>query len=145
MCAVAVWDPVYFKARLTKHLVLNPHRDIIFKEVENNVGNGYNPHNGRFVVPRSGTYLFIASVMPQLKSDGEGWETKFKAEIVIQVGGNYDGYAFSPIYSQSCAHCIVTLNAGQEVWVQSWENKTSLQECSSTYFSGALLYPSNSL
>ena len=147
VCAVAVWDPVYFKARLTSNLVLNPHKDIIFKDVNNNVGNGYNPDNGRFVVPKSGTYLFIVSVMPQPKFDGygENWEAKFKAEVVIVIDGQDGdyGYAFSSSYCKSSAHCIVTLHAGQEVWVKTWENKTSLLSSCSTYFSAVLLYPSN--
>ena len=143
MCAVSVWDPVYFKAYLTTPLVLNPHKDIIFKAVFTNVGNGYNPHNGRFVVPKSGTYLFIVSVLPQGKSDGEMWENKFKAEVNIFIDGNDDGYASSSIYCQSSGHCIVTLKAGQEVWVRTWKNKTSFENSTSTYFSGVLLYPSN--
>ena len=75
-----MWDPIYFKAYLDRNLILNKDKDVIFRDIEDNVGEGYNSTNGRFVAPRSGTYLFIVSIIPQ-KGDGADWKAKFPTQV----------------------------------------------------------------
>ena len=142
VCAVTVWDPIYFKAYLGRDLILNKEKDIIFRDVINNVSEGYNSTSGRFVAPRSGTYLFIVSVLPQ-PGDGAEWKAKFGAEVWIKVNGIKDGYAGSPTFCKSSGHGITHLKAGQEVWICTGPHKISLHMDVATYFSGVLLYPSN--
>ena len=137
-----MWDPIYFKAYLGGNLILDNDKDIIFRDIVDNVGEGYNSTSGRFVAPRSGTYLFIVSVLPQ-PGDGADWKAKFPAQVWIKVDGNPTGYAFSLTYCQSSGHCVAQLKVGQEVWICAGPQKISLQQCAATYFSGVLLYPSN--
>lgn len=53
-------EPVSFSARMIENkLPLRSNERLIFKEVSNNVMNGYNTKTGVFSAPVSGVYLFI--------------------------------------------------------------------------------------
>ncbi|KAL4240091.1 hypothetical protein ACF0H5_000885 [Mactra antiquata] len=89
-------------------------QNIVFDTVQSNIGNGYNPHQGVFIAPLDGTYVFHSSIVayPNL----EIW-----CLFVINGIPSSAIYAHRTDYHLDCGAqmIIVTLNQGDDVSVQS--------------------------
>ena len=116
-------------ARLAK-----PGKTLVFKNVVNNAGGGYDAASGVFRAPAPGLYAFTASV-EAAKPGGQVW-----AWIRGDAGGYYVGLG-GPGSSTGSATTTTTarLPAGGRVWVETGLSADSFHPFSS--FSGVLVSP----
>ena len=88
-------------------------QNIIFEDIHINAGNAFHVLHGLFIAPRSGIYLFSASVMGHPNSPG--------VHATIMKNGNslVNIYGMGLKYGQGSASIVTQLNGGDEVWVAS--------------------------
>ena len=116
--------PIAFHATndpgVTTQVGKNQH--VLFEDVHINAGNAFHVLHGLFIAPRSGIYLFSASVMGHPNSPG--------IIATIMKNGNklVNIYGMPQQYGQGSASIVTQLNAGDEVWV------ASTQISSATYY-----------
>ena len=124
----------FFTTRTPRDQNLGANQNIIFDNVVTNIGNGYNLHQGVFVAPVAGTYVFFSTVLAN--NDGEAW-------VHIAVNGknmaNFYARGTDGRHDSGSQMIVVTLNQGDDVSVQSNSTPESVYGSSYTTFSGYLL------
>ena len=124
---------VSFHARLTSGThVPTSGSHVILPTVVNNQGNAYNPVSGVFTAPFNGSYCFIFSTLAT--------ESNANANAYLMVDDRevayVDAYKGSYEWEAGGNQAVVTLVAGQTVWLKSNSNS---YYAPSTTFSGFLI------
>ncbi|XP_062605001.1 C1q-related factor-like [Saccostrea cucullata] len=111
-------QPIAFYAYMSGNLK-NPggHHILIFDTVKTNLGNGYHPHIGVFIVPKSGTYFFTWTMYHEESS-------YHSTELVVNtvVHGMIYAHTNSGEQDTATGNLILTVNAGDEVYIRTKEN-----------------------
>ena len=134
---------VHFTVRLGSDISVPKDGVVKFDTVITNVGGGYinsssNPDYGKFIVPVSGTYQFLATIT----NSDQATNTKAKIDIVVNdtwkanmgVSGKED---------VGTCHLVIKLDEGDAVWVKSVIYNPNYYELFYTSFSGHLIYTDN--
>ncbi|KAJ8301315.1 hypothetical protein KUTeg_020302 [Tegillarca granosa] len=109
--------PVAFAASLTQtKQILCEHQAIEYDNVITNLGNAYDPRHGHFTAPVKGLYLFSVTLMSPYGSN----PNDINAELVKNGVQTIPLYATSLDSYSTSATVLLTLNAGDMVWVRSF-------------------------
>ena len=115
--------------------------DLVFNNVQHNLGSGYSTSTGKFTTPVKGVYHFTANV---LRNTGDG-NLFFKVDnAVTYLTGNSSSdqaaqYLNTTNYSHGSLAINLQLNASQTVHVAT--NSTATVFSNYNYFSGHLITP----
>ena len=113
--------------------------NLVFLNVQHNLGNGYSTSTGKFTAPVKGVYHFTANV---LRNTGDG-NLFFKVDnAVTYLTGNTSSdqaaqYLNTTTYSHGSLAINLQLNASQTV--QAATNSTATVFSNYNYFSGHLI------
>lgn len=113
--------------------------NLVFNNVQHNLGNGYSTSTGKFTAPVKGVYHFTANV---LRNTGDG-NLFFKVDnAVTYLTGNSSSdqaaqYLNTTTYSHASLAINLQLNASQTV--QAATNSTATVFSNYNYFSGHLI------
>lgn len=114
---------------------INQH--IIFENVILNTGNGYHERQGLFIAPQSGVYLFSVSLMAAPVASRKELDGAIvrNGNILVRI------YGYGDPYDQGAQTIIVFVSAGDEIWVSSIEQISTVYGGLYSSFSGYLLMP----
>ena len=113
--------------------------DLVFNNVQHNLGNGYSTSTGKFTTPVKGVYHFTANI---LRNTGDG-NVFFKVDdAVTYLTGNSSSdqaaqYLTATTYSHGSLAINLQLNASQTVHVAT--NSTVTAWSNYNYFTGHLI------
>lgn len=128
---------VAFQAmKLNTQTGIGTNQNILFEKVSLNLGNGYHPQHGIFIVPRSGIYVISAATLhdPQQGIYFNG---------AIEHQGNAIAYLFGDAneWEQSSQTVLIQANAGDEIWVRNTgPTNENIHGGAFSTFSGYLLW-----
>ncbi|XP_062582933.1 complement C1q-like protein 3 [Saccostrea cucullata] len=132
-------QPIAFYAYMSGTLnTPGGHHTLIFDTVKTNQGNGYHPHVGVFIVPKSGTYFFTWTM-------SLGQSSYHSTELVLNNVPNGAIYIHTNAGQRDSAtgNLILTVNTGDEVFIRTRHDYNSgiilSDEYSRTDFSGFLI------
>ncbi|KAL4237593.1 hypothetical protein ACF0H5_002307 [Mactra antiquata] len=130
-------DTVAFTAILT-HIMkdLGADQNIIFNQVETNIGNAYNVHHGVFIAPTTGTYVFHVTTFA-LSTQAA------RCKIVVNGRARAEVYATgNPTdHNTGSQLLVVHLSQGDDVAVQGWAHDNIYGDGNLwTSFSGFLIH-----
>lgn len=112
-------------------------QNIIFDDVITNIGNAYNSHQGIFVAPVSGTYVFSATLLSHLGHNSHFYFAKNGSVVSrLYVGGLSSS---SSTYDTSSQTVILSLNPGDDVSVRNADADENIWGDMYTSFAGFLL------
>ncbi|XP_052820469.1 heavy metal-binding protein HIP-like [Mya arenaria] len=124
---------VAFFATLTndvQHLGVN--QNIVFNNAITNVGGAYNAHQGAFIAPVKGIYVFSATLLASNHDDDHlKWVRNGQTLCFI--------YVHSAGYDSSGSSVVVELDVGDDISIQNRDTNNSLAGSHYTFFSGFLL------
>ncbi|KAL4222772.1 hypothetical protein ACF0H5_018812 [Mactra antiquata] len=134
-----VTQNIIFQARTLNDLTLDTNQTLIFTNVIQNVGQGYNSSTGKFTAPVSGAYIFTFQFC--VYSYNHIYYAFVVDNVVHTSGHGYDQND-NPC---STADALMTLNAGQSVWIKATDTSRLLEYSSSVHhdwniFSGLLVH-----
>jgi len=131
-----VEDRVAFYATVINHDIdhLGSSQALVFDNVHENIGNGYNNVSGHFMAPVSGTYVFHVTIC--------GHVAHVDAHYYASVYVNNDVAASLILvpYDQSSQMLVATLNANDVVVVKNAHVDDGFIGHTYSSFSGFLLY-----
>ena len=110
------------------------HKPLIFRDIQSNVGNGYNNHDGYFYVPHDGLYFFAANLA---SLNGRKYVRYYLFVDNIPRAG---GYSDSNHLDANTVHTVLHLYRGRRVWVNPLNHKNFYPHAY-CYFSGFLVTP----
>lgn len=108
---------IAFYAYMSKSLAANevtPHHVLIFDVVRTNIGNGYHPSTGVFIVPETGVYVFIWSFM-----NGNGAIHSTQLMINTEEWGILYAHSASSSWIQSTNVVVAHAHKGDDVFVKT--------------------------
>ncbi|XP_071953088.1 complement C1q-like protein 2 [Antedon mediterranea] len=132
-----------FTAKLTKSLDASYYRNrrIIFNSVLNNVGDDYNPQDGRFTTSVAGTYVFTVTLMSKYSSGSSAFGCLHKndnEQVCVWSNGNSANEMSSNTITLNLEEgdvVDVVLKAGSNYGIHNYG------EAGYCTFTGFLLYP----
>lgn len=110
---------------------------IQFENVLLNTGGGYHEKHSLFIAPQGGIYLFSASVLSTNRGDVVHGAMLHNGNVLAKLYARGDGGG----HDQGCVTILVSLTAGDEIWVSNIYSATGYWGDSYTTFSGYLLWP----
>eukprot|EP00105_Crassostrea_gigas_P040123 XP_019924271.1 PREDICTED: complement C1q-like protein 3 [Crassostrea gigas] len=133
---------VAFTAGIAQNVLGDESRtDIIYRDVITNLGGGYNPTNGVFTAPVSGTYVFFTTVV--------SWDDgNISTDIVLNGNSKVRTFADSRgfhtpeqyVYQTGTNLVSLHLQVGDRVWVRKYSGTGSIAHPTPMHtFSGYLL------
>ena len=126
--------PIAFHALLDGHFTTTKEEQtLVFKNIETNLGGGYDSSTGVFTAPVTGLYFFAASAVA-LKCDYENKSL---------IGLNYKTRLLAVSVTDGTACTVqgtIKVSAGQKVWACSY-SKGSVFVANITSFTGMLVLP----
>ncbi|XP_053375720.1 C1q-related factor-like [Mercenaria mercenaria] len=134
----SVHSKVAFYTQLSKDVDhLGNHQTIVFDTVTTNIGGGYNPADGIFTAPVTGTYVFF---WLNTNRDRSSMDTELVKNAVV-VGKSFSDAYQHLDYAASSNTAVLQTTRGDEIWVRSGTRHSNVitGEYFST-FSGWLLY-----
>ena len=123
---------VSFQARDLDTAKSDYSKPLVFSDVQENEGGGYDPATGVFTCPTAGTYLFSATGGCQSEDGHVG--------AAIMVDDTYHSWFNGSSTCTGSSSVCVQLEVGQEVWVQAWSDVGQYRD-DDACFTGALLQP----
>ena len=101
-------------AKIASQISVGTNQNIVFENVSLNLGNGYHPQHGVFIVPQSGIYVISATILHQNQVG-----INFNGAIVHQgtVVAKLVGAAGE--WEQSSHTLLIQAQAGDEIWVKN--------------------------
>lgn len=109
-------QPVAFFAYRSIGNAANPHdqHTLVYDIVKTNLGHGYKRDLGVFMVPQAGTYFFSWTIFLDLSS-------YHSARLIVNTEVQSAVYARtdSTSYASTTGNAILTLNKGDEVFIQT--------------------------
>ena len=133
--------PVAFTASLSNTIPnLGSHQQIVFDHVITNVGNGYSTSHGHFTAPIRGVYVFFVVItnIPGHSSSVQLLKNGAMISQALAHGGSQN----NQLHVTSTTTATVTLEQGDEVWVQNEGIYSTVEELDGYYwssFSGHLI------
>ncbi|XP_055859734.1 complement C1q-like protein 4 isoform X1 [Biomphalaria glabrata] len=126
---------VAFYSGLTKNIgPFSKNTDLLLDRVVTNVGDAFNSETGRFTAPFNGTYAFAVTISAQGRSRA-AVELVHNGKLVVTI------WAESvPLWSTASNNAILTLEAGDQVWLVLLSRASSVHGYMYTTFSGHCLY-----
>ncbi|XP_053396022.1 multimerin-2-like [Mercenaria mercenaria] len=132
-------SPIAFQAYLShdvSHVV--KHQIIVFDSVITTIGGGYHGHHGLFTAPKTGIYIFSASILlqPNYLIEAEIMKNGQAVKGIFVNAHNHDNFV------QSSGSAVLQLSVGDEVWIETteWTAETALRgEGGYTSFMGCLI------
>ena len=122
-------------AKIARQTSIGTNQNILFENVSLNLGNGFHPQHGIFIVPRSGVYVITTSILHESQPG-----LYFHGAIVHQgtVIAKLDG---AEGWEHSAQTVLIQAQAGDEIWVRNvgTSNENIYGDYFST-FSGYLLW-----
>jgi hypothetical protein len=107
---------------------------LVFDHVITNLGNSYNNHNGNFIAPVSGTYVFSVTVMSRYHVNAHLRLVKNGQTVsYLYVSGSEAGYDTT---SQTA---VLLLQKGDDFCIQNIDSDKDLNGDHYSSFSGFLL------
>ncbi|KAK7481447.1 hypothetical protein BaRGS_00027298, partial [Batillaria attramentaria] len=104
-------------------------RGVLFDNVKNNAGGGYDNTTGNFTAPVSGLYLFMVTV----SVDPTCTNTQCHAGVKLHVQGQSDAEVWALMGSSGSVEVTAHLTAGQHAWVTPVDRVELAQGSSSRY------------
>ena len=130
-----------FHVYLSSSRCFNDHQIIEYDTEVLDTGNGYNEHDGMYVVPVSGVYVFTWTF---LADSSQYAVTEIVINGVAETWTISDGSDHRLLYSPTSALILANVNAGDHVFIRRVEGRgctaTSNQKIRPT-FSGWQLSP----
>ncbi|XP_060558115.1 uncharacterized protein LOC132718432 [Ruditapes philippinarum] len=128
-------DPIAFFAAITNHVThAGAHQTFVFDNAITNLGSAYNSHNGNFVAPLDGTYVFSVTLMSLYHANAHVMFYKNGQPVSrLYVSGGEAGYDTT---SQTI---ILQLTKGDDVCVQNIDLDVSMAGANYSTFAGFLL------
>jgi hypothetical protein len=130
---------VAFTAKLTHELNDVPiHTTIIFDYLVHYTGSTYDVSTGVFTCPTSGLYLFSVFI--------ESHTVNTEATVTLKM----EGTPYMSVVSERSDDgeddtggnvCLLTVNKGERVWVETYQNDKQSFWLGFTTFSGVLIHP----
>ena len=127
--------PVAFFAKLSQDQThLGNEQNVIFDQVETNIGQGYNPRIGAFVAPVSGIYVFSAEITTRnADTSYYGFFVNGRHTTVMFVNGRQSSW------DSASQTIVVSLSKGDDVTVKHTDMDKSVEGSNHSIFSGFLL------
>lgn len=123
-------------AKISSQTSMGVDQIILFEHVSLNLGNGFHPQHGVFIVPKSGIYVISTTVLHQERTgmDFHG-AIVHEGTIVARLFGTHSEW------DQTAQTVLIQAQAGDEIWVKNiiLSNENIHGELYST-FSGYLLW-----
>ena len=108
---------------------IGPHHTLIFDHIETNIGNGYNGHNGIFIAPLNGVYMFFYTVFGTHPS-------YISTEITVNGFARgaifVDNQATPSVYTGSTGVAVFVLNQGNDCFIRTHSTYASAGSIHST-------------
>ena len=104
---------MYFKVAITDGQTFPPNTRIVWGNVQENVGGGYDAASEKFAVPQAGTYHFTVTIMNKNPSDLAYMSLKTDGIHLCSALAAGQG---SFLQMGVCTR-VVQLAAGEDVWV----------------------------
>jgi len=115
-------------AKVAEQTSIGTNQNILFEHVSLNLGNGFHPQHGIFVVPRSGIYVISTSLLhenqPGIYFHGA---IVHQGTVVAKLVGDHSEW------EQSAVTVLIQAQAGDEIWVRN--NGPSNENIYGDYFS----------
>jgi len=100
-------------AKVSRQSSIGLNQNVQFERVSINIGNGYHPQHGVFVVPRSGIYVISVTTLHAMQS------ITFNGAIVHQGNIIAKLYGQSNTWEQASHTVLIQAHAGDEIWVKN--------------------------
>ena len=127
---------MYFKVTIAADHTFPAKSIILWEDILENVGDGYDANTGKFMAPQAGTYRFVLTVMNAQAGD------EVYLHLVVNGAGSCVALA-SEVERFQTGVCtqVVRLAAGDEVWVinPDW-GATYLYRKDFTAFEGFMIH-----
>ncbi|XP_052276466.1 caprin-2-like [Dreissena polymorpha] len=111
-------------------------QNIVFDQIVNNRGGGYQSDHGLFVAPASGVYIFATTLVHAGQSQAFHAEIAHSGNTLVKIHGE------SSVWDSGSQTVVLQVNAGEEVWVRNidYDNENVYGDSYSS-FTGAMIAP----
>jgi len=92
---------------------IGKNQNILFDKVTINIGNGFHPQHGIFIVPRSGLYIITATTLHVAQTTYFNGAIEHQGVPVAYIHGHEN------IGDQSTQTVLIQAYAGDEIWVRN--------------------------
>lgn len=101
--------------------------DIIYRDVITNLGGGYNPTNGVFTAPVSGTYVFFTTVV-SWGDESISTDIVLNGNSQVRTFAESRGFLYSEqnVYQTGTNLVSLQLQVGDRVWVRKYSGTGSI-------------------
>jgi len=100
-------------AKVARQTSIGTNQNILFEHVSLNLGNGFHPQHGIFIVPRSGIYVITASLLhenqPGIYFHGA---IVHQGNVIAKIDCTLD-------WEQASQTVLIEARAGDEIWVRN--------------------------
>ncbi|KAK7454691.1 hypothetical protein BaRGS_00039557 [Batillaria attramentaria] len=126
---------VSFHAVLSADVTTTSERILYLRDVFLNIGGGYNNKTGIFTAPVTGVYMFMATSSPNKPAS----EHEARLDVVLENG--VIGYLCASGTESASCHTAVKVQAGEKVWLRTYDQRCRFAGGWWTSFTGVLITP----
>jgi len=95
---------------------IGTNQNVLFEKVTLNLGNGYHPQRGIFIVPRSGIYVISVSTLHESQPMAFEGAIVHQGNVIARLHGHLN------TWDHAAQTVLVQANAGDEIWVRNDRN-----------------------